>query len=67
MPVINCEINFLLILSANCVIVSAVVTDQFAVFPIIDTKLYVPVVTLSIKDDVKLLDKLKSCFKRTIS
>ena len=32
-----------------------------------DTKFYVPVVTLSTEDNVKLLQQLKSGFKRTIS
>ena len=32
-----------------------------------DTKLYVPVVTLSNQDHVKLLEQLKSGFKRTIN
>ena len=36
-------------------------------FAITDTKLYVPVVTLSSQDNVKLLDQLKSGFKRTIN
>ena len=35
-------------------------------FKIKDTKLYVPVVTLSTKDDNKFLEHLKSGFKRTI-
>ena len=35
-------------------------------FQIKDTKLYVPVVTLSKESDIKLLEKLKSGFKRTI-
>ena len=35
-------------------------------FQITDTKLYVPVVTLSKGNDIKLLEKLKSGFKRTI-
>ena len=37
-----------------------------ATFEITDTKLYVPVVTLSKENDIKLLEKLKSGFKRTI-
>ena len=37
-----------------------------ATFQITDTKLYVPVVTLSKENDIKLLEKLKSGFKRTI-
>ena len=36
-------------------------------FAITDTKLYVPVVTLSNEDNAKLLQQLKSGFKRTIS
>ena len=36
------------------------------VFKITDCKLYVPVVTLSSEEDNKLLDQLKSGFKRTI-
>ena len=35
-------------------------------FAITNTKLYVPVVTLSIQDNIKLLDQLKSGFQRTI-
>ena len=37
-----------------------------ATFQITDTKLYVPVVTLSKENDIKLLDQLKLGFKRTI-
>ena len=33
-------------------------------FKIADTKLYVPVVTLSIQDHTKLLEQLKSGFKK---
>ena len=36
-------------------------------FKITDTKLYVPVVTLSTQDNEKLLQQLKSGFKRTIN
>ena len=36
-------------------------------FTITDTKLYVPVVTLSTQDNTKLLQQLKSGFKRTIN
>ena len=35
-------------------------------FKITDTKLYVPVVTLSKEIDTKLLEQLKTGFKRTI-
>ena len=36
-------------------------------FAITDTKLYVPVVTLSTQDNAKLLQQLKPGFKRTIN
>ena len=37
-----------------------------AIFEVKDTKLYVPVVTLSKENDIKFLEQLKSGFKRTI-
>ena len=37
-----------------------------ATFQITDTKLYVPVVTLSKKNDIKILEQLKLAFKRNI-
>ena len=36
------------------------------IIQITDTKLYVPVASLSKENDIKLLEKLKSGFKRTI-
>ena len=36
-------------------------------FEITDTKLYVPVITLSAEDNLKPPDQLKSCFKRAIN
>ena len=66
MPLINCEINLILTWSANCVIVY-IVADQNVTFEITDTKLYVPVVPLSTQDNSKLLQQLKSGFKRIIS
>ena len=44
----------------------AIVAPSSATFKMIDTKLYVPVVTLSKENDIKLLEQLKSGFKRTI-
>ena len=38
----------------------------YATFEITDTNLYVPAVTLSTEDDNKLLEQLKTGFKRTI-
>ena len=51
LPLINCEVNLILTWSANCVIVSTNVANQNATFSITDTKLYVPVVTLSTLDN----------------
>ena len=44
----------------------AIVAPSGKTFKIKDTKLYVPVVTLSKENDTKLLEQLKSGFKRTI-
>ena len=67
MPLINCEVDLILTWSANCVIVSTNVANQGATFTITETKLYVPVVTLSTQDNAKLLPQLKSGFKRTVN
>ena len=67
MPLINCEVNFVLTWSANCVIIYTNVANQIPTFTITETNLYVPVVTLSTQDNAKLLPQLKSGFKRTIS
>ena len=67
MPLINCEINLILTLSANCGIVSTNVANQNVTFEITDTKLYVPVVILSTQDNYKPLQQLKSGFKRVNS
>ena len=64
MPLINCEVNLILTWSKDCVITNSTGEGKFA---ITETKLYVPVVTLSTKDNEKLLQQLKSGFKKTIS
>ena len=66
MPLINCEINLILTWSATCFIIDAPIANQAPTFKITDTKLYVTVVTLSTQDNEKLLQQLKSAFKRTI-
>ena len=66
MLLINCDIDLILTCSANCVISNAD-TNQATTFGITDTKLYVPVVALSTQDNEKLLQLLKSGFKRTIT
>ena len=77
MPLINCEVNLILIWSENCVLTD--ITTQAAVpvqgnnpprqainaptgasFKIKETKLHVPVVSLSIPDDNKLFQQLPS-------
>ena len=67
MALINCEVNLILTWSRNCVIVSSNDANQNVTFAITDTKLYVPVVTLSTQDNAKLLQQLKSGFKRVIN
>ena len=67
MSFINCENNLLLTWSQNYVIVSTNVANQNATFAITDTKLYVPVVTLSTQDNFKVLQQLKSGIKRVIN
>ena len=63
MHLINCDINLILTWSTNCVIISTNVANQNATFEITDTKLYVPVATLSTQDNSKLLQSLKPGFK----
>ena len=46
MPLINCEVEFILTWSANCIIIYANVADQVSTFTKTETNLYVPVVTL---------------------
>ena len=64
MPITNSEINLMLNWSKNYVISSEVGEAKFT---ITDKKLYVPIITLSNRDNVKLFEQLKSCFKRTIN
>ena len=64
MSLINCEVNLILTWSKDCVITNSTGTGKFEIK---DTKLYVPVVTLSTQDNAKLLQQLKSGFKRTIN
>ena len=67
MPLINCEVNLILTWSSTCVIASLIVANQAATFEITDTKLYVPVVTLSTQENTKFFQQLKSGFKRVIN
>ena len=60
----NCEVSLFLKWSSICVITNS--TDKGR-FTITDTNLYVPVVTLWTQDNAKLLQELKSGFKRTFN
>ena len=80
MPLINCETNLILTWAENCLSTDtttpASVPEQGdnpainaatnATFKITCTNLHVPVVTVSIQYDNKLLEQLKTGFKRTI-
>ena len=64
MPLINCEVYLILIWSKDCVSNNSTGEGKSA---ITDRKLNVPVVTLSTKDNEKLLQQLRSGFKKSIS
>ena len=76
MPLINCEVSLILTWFREYVITSMkrkVITNTRrdtsptnAIFQITDTKLYVPVLTLSIENDKRFLEQLGTGFKRTI-
>ena len=57
MPSISCEFNLILTRSSSCVLISTNVQNQNATFTITDTKLYVPVVTLSTQENTNLLQQ----------
>ena len=80
-PLINCEVNLIwskncvlasratrdaALAHGGTLAVTRVNNPTNATFKITDTKLYVPVVTLSKKDDNNFLKQSKSGFKRTI-
>ena len=76
MPLINCEVSLELKWDKNCVIISRQINLNLdggntagptgATFPVNNCKLYVPAVTLSKDDEIKLLTNLKSGFTREI-
>ena len=63
-PLINCKVSLILTCSRDIAITSS---EGEGTFAITETKLYVPVVTLSTQDNAKLLQQLKSGFQRTIN
>ena len=60
MPLINCKISLQLKWSKNCILVAGTTANQNPYFQITDTKLYVPVVTLSTQDNIKLIKRLNN-------
>ena len=67
MHLINCEISFQQKWSKKFILVAGTVANQNQSFQINDGKFYVPVVTLSTQENIKLLKQLESGFKRTIN
>ena len=63
MLLINCKVELSLKWNENCMLFSK---EGNSVFAITDTKLYVPIVTLSAEDNVKLSKLLGEGFKRSI-
>ena len=67
MPLVNCKIDLELTWHRVCIISSEnAAGGQVVSFMITNTKLYVPVVTLSTKDNNNLTKQLNDGFKRTI-
>ena len=67
MRLINYEINFQLKWSQICILVNSTAANQNPEFQIHDTKVYVPVVTLSSQENITLLKQLECGFKRAIN
>ena len=53
--------------SSTCALVATGIPNQAATFAITDTKLYVPVVTLSTQENTKFFQQLKLGFKKVIN
>ena len=64
MSLINCEVSLFLTWSSTCVITNSTGEGRSK---ITDTKLYVPLVTLSTQANAKLLHQLRSGSRRTIN
>ena len=80
-PLINCEAELILTWIKNCVLIDKSTREadynadpniyeinnpENSTFKITDVKLFIPVVYLSKESDIKLLEQLKTGFKRTI-
>ena len=64
MPLINYEVNLILTWSSTCVITNS---TGARTFEITETRLYVPVVTLSTQENINFLQELKPGFKKVIN
>ena len=80
LPLINCEIELDLSYPKECIISEISITPTIvgnlptparqtttATFQINNARLYVPVVTLSVNNNIKFLENIKQEFERTIS
>ena len=65
-PLTSCKVKLSLNWIENCVLTMAVVGADSATFKITNAKLYVPVVNLSVEDNVKLTKQLNKGFKRSV-
>ena len=66
MPLINCKISLELTWTKNCVLSNDAGNGGHVSFKIKNTVLYVPVVTLSTKENAYLTKQLKEGFKRSV-
>ena len=73
MPLINCKVELSLKWIENCLLTTAAIGANAditgadgATLEITDAKIYVPVVTLSAEDNVKLVKQLNEEFKRSV-
>ena len=67
MPLVNCKIDLELTWHKDCMIFSAnAAANRVVSFMITDTKLYIPLVTLSTKDNNNLIKQLSDGYKRNI-
>ena len=67
MPLVNCKVDLEPTWHKDCVISSADTAGNNVVsFRITDTKLYMPIATLSTKDNTNLTKQLNEGFKRTV-
>ena len=67
LPLINSEVERDLLWAKNSVLIEHRNNITWVDFQITSTKLYVPVITLSVYHNIKYLEKIKQRFKRTIS